>query len=112
MEKSNAIRFNYVNFQFNFALLWSVRYHSLSGTRSFCLQVCGTACYQPGQATWRIGSRVYVCWSVGNTKGKHNNDNNNNILNLMVFLCFLNEDIGNKLKRVKKKMGNKGNAVI
>ncbi len=23
-----------------------------------------TACSQPGQATWRVGSKVYVCWSV------------------------------------------------
>jgi hypothetical protein len=25
------------------------------------------ACYQPGQATWRVGSKVYVCWSVVGT---------------------------------------------
>jgi hypothetical protein len=41
----------------------SVRYHSLSGTMSFCLQRV-SACCQPRQATWRVGSKVYVCWSV------------------------------------------------
>ncbi len=38
----------------------SVRYHSLAGTIIFRL----TACYKLGQATWYVGSTVYVCWSV------------------------------------------------
>ncbi len=43
----------------------SVRYHSLSSTTSFRLQACyGLLPARPGQATWRVGSKVYVCWSV------------------------------------------------
>jgi len=47
----------------------SPQQHSL-----YCTTVCPvpeastsmrvTACYQPGQATWLVGSKVYVCWSV------------------------------------------------
>jgi hypothetical protein len=42
----------------------SPQQHFLYGTISFRLPQCVTACYQPGQATWRVGSKVYVCWSV------------------------------------------------
>ncbi len=44
----------------------SVRYHSLFSTISLRLQACYSLLHQPGHATWRVGSKVYVCvgqWS-------------------------------------------------
>jgi hypothetical protein len=38
-----------------------VWYHSLSGTICLCLQACNVLLYKLGQATWRVGSKVYVC---------------------------------------------------